>query len=66
MLAQAMALPGGPVALYATTRATRLRIAAAVLSSPPQPAMITALSTLMAQDRDAILKPGQPGGGFGP
>jgi D-threo-aldose 1-dehydrogenase len=66
MLAQAMALPGAPVALYATTRAKRLRIAGAVLSSRPEPAMVTALSTLLAEDQDAILKSEQPGDGFGP
>lgn len=66
MLARAMALPGAPVALYATTQTTRLRIAAAALSSPPDPTMVTALGTLLAEDRVAILRSEQPGDGFGP
>jgi hypothetical protein len=66
LLAQAMALPGTPVALYATTRPARLEVAAAVLSAPPEPALTRALSELMAADRDEILGAEQAGGGFAP
>ncbi|HEX3617946.1 MAG TPA: aldo/keto reductase [Solirubrobacteraceae bacterium] len=66
LLAQAMALPGTPVALYATTKTARLEVAATVLSAPPGPALTEALSGLMAADRDAILGAAQASGRFAP
>jgi hypothetical protein len=58
LLSQAMAAPAAPVALYATTKIARLKIAANVLSAPPDSARVEALKHLIAANREEILEMG--------
>ena len=55
LLAQAMTLPSAPVALYATTRVSRLQIAAQALASPPEPQVVAAFAKLLASHGPEII-----------